>query len=79
MRMKKFINDPKNLVPELLDGFTLAFPDKIRLSGTNTVVRATPNARVVNRRPSNRTLLDHALCKHYLGLDRKASSYEARR
>jgi dihydroxyacetone kinase-like protein len=42
MRMKKFINDPKNVVPELLDGFTLAFPDKIRLSGTNTIIRATP-------------------------------------
>ncbi len=42
MRMKKFINDPKNLVPELLEGFTLAFPDRIRLRGTNTIVRATP-------------------------------------
>ena len=42
MRMKKFINDPKNLVPELLEGFTLAFSDKVRLNGTNTVVRATP-------------------------------------
>ncbi|HET6207298.1 MAG TPA: dihydroxyacetone kinase subunit DhaK [Terracidiphilus sp.] len=40
--MKKFINDPKNLVPELLEGFTLAFSDKVRLNGTNTVVRATP-------------------------------------
>jgi dihydroxyacetone kinase-like protein len=40
--MKKFINDPKNVVPELLDGFTLAFPDKVRLSGANTIVRATP-------------------------------------
>jgi phosphoenolpyruvate---glycerone phosphotransferase subunit DhaK len=42
MRMKKFINDPKNLVPELLEGFALAFSDKVRLNGTNTVVRATP-------------------------------------
>ena len=42
MRMKKFINDPKNVVPELLDGFTLAFPDKIRLNGTSTIARATP-------------------------------------
>lgn len=41
MRMKKFINDPRNLVPELLDGFALAFSDKIRLNGTNTIVRAT--------------------------------------
>lgn len=40
MRMKKFINDPKHLVPELLEGFTLAFPDKVRLCGTNTIVRA---------------------------------------
>jgi dihydroxyacetone kinase-like protein len=41
MRMKKFINDPKHLVPELLEGFSLAFPDKVRLTGTNTIVRAT--------------------------------------
>jgi dihydroxyacetone kinase-like protein len=42
MRMKKFINDPRHLVPELLEGFALAFPDKVRLHPTNTVVRATP-------------------------------------
>lgn len=40
MRMKKFINDPQHLVPELLEGFALAFGDKVRLSGTNLVVRA---------------------------------------
>lgn len=39
--MKKFINDPKQLVPELLEGFTLAFPRHVKLSGTNTIVRAT--------------------------------------
>ena len=44
MRMKKFINDPKHLVKELLEGYTLAFPDKVRLSGTNTIVRAAPKA-----------------------------------
>ncbi len=42
MRMKKFINDPKQLVPELLEGFALAFPQHVKLSGTNTIVRATP-------------------------------------
>ena len=42
MRMKKFINNPKDLTPELLDGFTLAFSDKVRLSGSNTILRATP-------------------------------------
>src|SRR5579863_1694222 len=42
MRMKKFINDPKNLVPELLEGFVLAFPDKVKLKGTGTIVRAEP-------------------------------------
>ncbi len=44
MRMKKFINDPKHLVKELLEGYALAFPDKVRLSGTNTIVRAAPKA-----------------------------------
>jgi phosphoenolpyruvate---glycerone phosphotransferase subunit DhaK len=48
MRMKKFINDPKHLVPELLEGFALAFPDKVRLNGMSTIVRATakPSAKV---------------------------------
>jgi dihydroxyacetone kinase-like protein len=42
MHMKKFINDPRQLVPELLEGFTLAFPRHVELSGSNTIVRATP-------------------------------------
>ena len=40
MRMKKFLNDPKRLVPELLEGFTLAYPDKVRLLAPSPVVRA---------------------------------------
>jgi dihydroxyacetone kinase-like protein len=44
MYMKKFINDPKQLVPELLEGFTLAFPRHVKLSGANTIVRATPKS-----------------------------------
>ncbi len=44
MRMKKFINDPKQLVPELLEGFTLAFPRHVKLHGTNIIVRVTPKA-----------------------------------
>jgi len=42
MRMKKFINNPKELVPELLEGFALAFPSKVRLRSPHTIVRATP-------------------------------------
>ena len=42
--MKKFLNDRKHLVVELLEGFTLAYPDKVRLCGTNTVVRAVPKS-----------------------------------
>src|SRR5579862_9491062 len=44
MRMKKFINDPKRLVPELLEGFALAFPRHVSLTRMNTVVRAVPKA-----------------------------------
>lgn len=44
MLMKKFLNDPKHLVAELLEGFTLAYSDKVRLCGTNTVVRAKRKA-----------------------------------
>jgi dihydroxyacetone kinase-like protein len=42
MRMKKFINDPRQLVPELLEGFTLAFPRHVKLIGSNAIARATP-------------------------------------
>src|SRR5579863_10235378 len=42
MRMKKFINDPKNLVGELLEGMVLAFPDKVQLTSRNIVARAVP-------------------------------------
>ena len=42
MRMKKFINDPKNLVAELLEGMVLAFPDKVQLISRNILARAVP-------------------------------------
>ncbi len=42
MAMKKFINDPDNLVSELLEGYALAYPDKIRLTDNGLVVRAQP-------------------------------------
>lgn len=40
--MKKCINNPENLVSELLEGYTLAFPDKVKLDGENLVLRAYP-------------------------------------
>jgi len=40
MTMRKFINDPDNLVPELLEGYVLAHGDKVRLAENNLVVRA---------------------------------------
>ena len=45
MHMKKFINRPENIVPELLEGLALSHPDKIRLAGTNLVARAVPKAK----------------------------------
>jgi len=44
MAMKKFINDPENLVDELLEGYALAFPQKVRLDEDRLVVRAKPKA-----------------------------------
>ena len=41
MPMKKFINAPEKLTEELLEGFALAFGQKIALEG-KTVVRAVP-------------------------------------
>jgi dihydroxyacetone kinase-like protein len=40
--MKKFINRPENIVAELLEGFVLSHPDRVRLAGTNLVARAKP-------------------------------------
>jgi dihydroxyacetone kinase-like protein len=45
MRMKKFINRPENIVPELLEGLALAFPDKVRLVGSNLIARALPKPK----------------------------------
>ena len=45
MAMKKFINDPDDLVSELLSGFALAHADKIKLVGNNLVVRAEPKSQ----------------------------------
>src|ERR1700680_3500661 len=45
MRMKKFINRPDNIVPELLQGLALAFPDKLRLVGSNLIARASPKSK----------------------------------
>ena len=45
MKMKKFINKPENIVTELLQGFALSSPDKIRLVGSNLVARAVPKAK----------------------------------
>lgn len=45
MMMKKFINDPDNLVNELLHGFALANADKVKLADNNLVVRANPKSR----------------------------------
>ncbi|MBL7222784.1 MAG: dihydroxyacetone kinase subunit DhaK [Candidatus Brocadiae bacterium] len=41
MAKKKFINDPENVVNELLEGLVLANAGKVKLEGSNLVVRAT--------------------------------------
>jgi dihydroxyacetone kinase-like protein len=38
--MKKFINRPDNIVKELLEGYVLAYSNKVKLAGTNLVARA---------------------------------------
>ena len=45
MPMKKFINRPENIVPELFEGLALAFPDKLRLTGSRLIARANPKPR----------------------------------
>jgi dihydroxyacetone kinase-like protein len=43
--IKKFINNPDNITKELLEGYTMAYSDKVTLLGENTVVRATPKSK----------------------------------
>ena len=42
--MKKFINDPENLTTELLEGYTLAYADKVSLHSGKIVVRTQPKS-----------------------------------
>lgn len=42
--MKKFINNPEEVVSELLEGYVLAYPNKVKLAGDNLVVRTVPKA-----------------------------------
>ncbi|MCX6914798.1 MAG: dihydroxyacetone kinase subunit DhaK [Verrucomicrobia bacterium] len=42
MTMKKFINDPKDLTRELLEGFAIAHPDVIAIKSEKIVCRANP-------------------------------------
>jgi dihydroxyacetone kinase-like protein len=44
MAMKKFINDPANLTAELMEGYALAYGDKIKLESGKLVVRAKPKS-----------------------------------
>lgn len=41
---KKFINDPMQVTPELLEGYVLAYGDKVKLGGENIIVRTTPKS-----------------------------------
>ena len=50
MAMKKFINDPKNLTRELLEGFAIAHGDVITVKSEKIVCRAKP-------KPANKVAL----------------------
>ncbi|MDO5981125.1 dihydroxyacetone kinase subunit DhaK [Flavivirga spongiicola] len=41
-QIKKFINDPNNITKELLEGYTMAYRDKVTLLDEYTVVRTHP-------------------------------------
>ena len=42
--MKKFINNTENITAELLEGYVLAYSDKVKLAAENIVVRANPKS-----------------------------------
>lgn len=45
MVMKKFLNDPSRLTVELLEGYALAYPRKVKIVSEKIVVRARPKSR----------------------------------
>jgi dihydroxyacetone kinase-like protein len=45
MVMKKFLNDPNNLTTELLQGYTLAYANKVKLVDDRIVVRTKPKSK----------------------------------
>ena len=44
-QINKFINNPNNITKELLEGYTMAYRDKVRLLDANTVVRTTEKSK----------------------------------
>jgi dihydroxyacetone kinase-like protein len=42
MAMKKFINNPDNIVQELLEGFVGAFPKQVKMVGSRLIARTNP-------------------------------------
>lgn len=40
----KFINNPEQVTPELLEGYVLAYPEQVKLAAENIVVRANPKS-----------------------------------
>lgn len=42
--MKKFINNTENITAELLEGYVLAYGDKVKLAAENIVVRTNPKS-----------------------------------
>lgn len=43
-QITKFINSTDNVTKELLEGYVMAYRDKVALDGENTIVRATPKS-----------------------------------
>ncbi|RME97518.1 MAG: dihydroxyacetone kinase subunit DhaK [Chloroflexi bacterium] len=50
VRTKKLINNPQNIVPEMLEGFAAAYPNIVRLTDDGLIVRRTP-------KPANKVAL----------------------
>jgi dihydroxyacetone kinase-like protein len=41
----KWINQPENITAELLEGYVMAYRDKVKLDGENTIVRTKPKSQ----------------------------------
>ena len=68
----KFINDPEQITPELLEGYVLAYPDQVKLAAENCCTCKSEKRRQSSYRYirwfRSRTCIERFRWRRYAGL-----------